>query len=268
MVDKVREYYDSNAEMEWERLNNPYSIVEYKSTLFLIDKYFSNDGSVIDIGSGPGRYSIELLKRGYEVDLLDISQEELNIAKNEIEKLGLKANNYYCKSAIELECFEAESYDNILVMGPMYHLHIKEERQRVLKEVYRILKKDAVAIISYINTWGAIKAAVTEFPLEFDNKNKFERYMNGDLSFSEEESFTKTYFTTAEKALQEVEDVGFEIVSYAGAEGFLSGISTDIKKLANGNKEIYENFINAAVETCELKQYRDATEHINIVVRK
>ena len=176
-MDKVREYYDSNAEMEWERLNNPYSIVEYKSTLFLIDKYFSNDGSVIDIGSGPGRYSIELLKRGYEVDLLDISQEELNIAKDEIEKLGLKANNYYCKSAIELECFEGEFYDNILVMGPMYHLHIKEERQKVLKEVYRILKKDAVAIISYINTWGAIKAAVTEFPLEFDNKNKFERYI-------------------------------------------------------------------------------------------
>ena len=267
-MDKVREYYDSNAEMEWERLNNPYSIVEYKSTLFLIDKYFSNGGTIIDIGSGPGRYSIELLKRGYEVDLLDISQEELNIAKNKIEKLGLKANNYYCKSAIELKSFEDESYDNVLLMGPMYHLHIKEDRQKVLKEVYRILKKDAVAIISYINTWGALKAAVTEFPLEFDSKNKFERYIYGDLSFSEEESFTKTYFTTAEKALKEVEDVGFKIVSYAGAEGFLSGMSTDIKKLANSNKEIYENFINAAVQTCELKQYRDSTEHINIIVRK
>ena len=76
------------------------------------------------------------------------------------------------------------------------------------------------------------------------------------------------YFTTSEKALKEVEEAGFKIVSYAGAEGFLSGISTDIKKLANGNKEIYENFINAAVETCELKQYRDATEHINIIVRR
>lgn len=267
-MDKVKEYYDGNAEIEWERLNNPYRIVEFKSTLYLIDKYFNKGGKVIDIGSGPGRYSIELLKRGYDVELLDLSQNELNIAKIEIEKLGLAANNYHCKSALELESFEDESFDNILVMGPMYHLHSRDDREKVLIEVNRILKKNGVAIIAYINTWGALKAAVTEFPLEFVDDEKFESYLNGDLSFSEEESFTKTYFTTTDKAIKEVESAGFKVISYAGAEGFLSGIFSDIKNLANINPEIYENFINAAAKNCELKQYRDATEHVNIVVKK
>ncbi|MGL5351887.1 MAG: class I SAM-dependent methyltransferase [Clostridium sp.] len=267
-MDKVKEYYDGNAEREWERLNNHYSIIEFKSTLYLIDKYFSKSGKVIDIGSGPGRYSIELLKRGYEVDLLDLSQNELNIAKSEIEKLGLAANNYHCKSALDLESFENESFDNILVMGPMYHLHSKDDRQKVLTEVNRVLKKDGVAIIAFINTWGALKAAVTEFPLEFIDEEKFEKYLDGDLCFSERESFTKTYFTTSDKAIKEVEEAGFKVISYAGAEGFLSGIFSDLKNLASENPEVYEKFINAAAKSCELKQYRDATEHVNIIVKK
>lgn len=50
MTSEVRKYYDENAELEWQRLNNPYSKVEFCSTMYLIEKYFPKCGEVIDIG--------------------------------------------------------------------------------------------------------------------------------------------------------------------------------------------------------------------------
>lgn len=268
MIDEVKEYYDKAAETEWNRLNNPYSAVEFNSTLYLINKYFSETGSILDAGSGPGRYSLELLKKGYKVSLLDISKNELNIAERKISESGLKAENYYCISALELESFKDESYDGILVMGPLYHLHNEEDRLKVLREVYRILKKDGRALISYINTWGCIKAGASEFPQSFMDIEHFERYIKGDLKFSPEESFTATYFTSPTIALSEVEKAGFNIISYAGAESFLSGMRMQMMNLFTYMPEVYKNYLEKAVEYCELPQYRDATEHLHIIVRK
>ncbi len=268
MINEIRDYYDSSVEYEWNRLNNPYSIIEFNSTMHLIRKYFSGKGSILDIGSGPGRYSLSLLKMGYSVSLLDISLNELNFARKNIEETGLKADNYYHKSASELDEFGDNLYDGILIMGPMYHLHKKEERLKVLVDSYRILKKDGVAIISYINTWGVLKASLSEFPESFVDIEHFDRYINGDLKFSKEESFTATFFTTPVQALEEVRDAGFNIISYAGAESYLSGLNMQMNNLKKEMPEAYENYLQKASEYCELPQYRDATEHLHIVVKK
>lgn len=267
-MDVVREYYDREAEREWNRLSNPYSRIEFESTNYLIKKYFPCKGKILDVGSGPGRYSIELLKSGYQVSLLDISINELNIAKNRITEAGLKAEEYCCRSATDLEAFQDNSFDGVLVMGPLYHIHDEMLRLKVLKDVNRILKIGGTALISYINSWGCLRAAPDEFPEVFEDIIHFSRYLKGDLKFSAEESFTESYFTNPEHALQEVEKAGFNIVSYAGAEGFLSGLRTQVINLSMENPKIYENFLKAASQNCELPQYRDTSEHLHIIVKK
>ena len=268
MTDDVKKYYDEAAEYEWNRLNNPYSKIEYNSTVYLIEKYFPKQGHILDIGSGPGRYSLMLLQKGFNVSLLDISSNELDIAERKIEEAGLKAEDYYCKSALELDTFENDTFDGILLMGPLYHLHDEKDRLKVLRDTHRILKKGGIALISYINTWGCLKSAVSEFPEVFEDTEHFQRYINGDLKFSTEESFTSTYFTSPPLAITEVEKAGFNIVSYAGVESFLSGLNIQMKNLYTYMPQVYENFMVAAVENCELTQYRDTTEHLHIIVKK
>lgn len=268
MINEIRDYYDGSVEYEWHRLNNPYSIIEFNSTMYLIHKYFPKEGSILDIGSGPGRYSLSLLKKGYSVSLLDISLNELNFARKIIDESGLAADNYYHKSALDLDEFGESLYDGILIMGPMYHLHNKEERLKVLADSCRILKEDGVAMISYINTWGVLKASLSEFPESFLDIEHFERYIKGDLKFSKEESFTATYFTTPVQALEEVREAGFNIISYAGAESFLSGLNMQMNYLKKEMPDIYQNYLEKAAEYCEYPQYRDATEHLHIVVKK
>lgn len=266
MSDVVKGFYEANAEGEWTRLDNPYSNIEFKSTMYLIDKYFPKGGHILDIGSGPGKYSIELLKKGYKVTLYELSERQLNMAKEKIEMLNLKAEDYICDNALNL-CRLQEKYDAILLMGPMYHVLEDEERKKILEEAKRLLKKDGVALIAYLNSWGILKAGVTEFYETFDDINNVYGYLDKQ-KFGEDKSFTEVYFSIPAKAIEEVEGSGFEIVSYAGAEGFLSGIENQIIKLYDENREIYNNFVKVAVETCEYPQYRDATEHLHIVVRK
>lgn len=267
MRDKVKDYYNDNFEREWERLNNPYSAIEFNSTMYLIDKYFPKEGNICDIGSGPGRYSIELLKKGYDVTLFELSDKELKLAKERIESLGLSAEEYICENALNLHLLESYKYDAILLMGPMYHILDKSNRDKILKEAYRILKKGGVAIIAYFNSWGILKAGVTEFSDTFEKIENIYSYFN-EQKCGEEESFTNVYTSTPEKALEEVKKAIFNVLSYAGAEGFLSGIGDRINKLANENELAYNNLIKVCAETCEYKQYRDATEHLHIVVRK
>jgi ubiquinone/menaquinone biosynthesis C-methylase UbiE len=61
----------------------PLCRIEFASTLALIDSYFTKGMTVADIGGGPGRYTIELLKRGCGVTLFDLSAENIALAMSE-----------------------------------------------------------------------------------------------------------------------------------------------------------------------------------------
>lgn len=267
MTDIIKEYYNENIKNEWLRLNDPYNRLEFFSTMYIIKKYFPSEGKVLDLGSGPGRYSIELLKRGYNVTLMDISNKSIDLAKNNIEEMSLKADNYICGDALYLDFIEDNYFDAILLMGPMYHIHSRADRERILKNCRRVLKENGVILITYINSLGVLKIGLSDFSEEFRDIEKIYDLFD-EKSFNEDESFTKTYFTIPEKAINEVSNSGFEILSRAGAESFLGGQAFYMTKYYLEDKEIYFNLLKVATEKCEDERFRDSTEHLIIVAKK
>jgi len=268
MIAEVQNHYNENAHTEWERLTSPYSRVEFTTTLWLIEKYFPKTGKILDVGSGPGRYSLALAEKGFEVTLADISQNELDLAEKNFAESGLAADGFVCTCASDLSAFEDNSFDGVLVMGPMYHIHCEDERIQVLREARRVLKPHGTALIAFINNFGALKSSVTEFPFSDDDWYLFEQISKGKMKLSHEEAFTSTCFVRPEDAIREIEEASLELMSYAGAESFLSGMSTDLSALHDNEPEKYELYLKMACEVCEYPQFRDATEHLNIVVRK
>jgi len=265
----VRNYYDNHAEMEWERLEGAFSKIEFASTLHLIDQYFPKDGRVCDIGGGPGRYAIELARRGYQVTLLDLSEAEIQLARGRFDQFGLQAEGLLVGDARDLGRFETASFDAALLMGPMYHIILPEERLGVLRGLARILKSGGVAVIAYLNSWGLIKTGVVDFPDWYDDIERL-RAMLDEHTFAGQtlSNFTECYWATPEAALREVAAAGLEVVSRAGAEGFMGGAGPLMETLRREHPTAYENVVCVAAETCELPQYRDANEHLHIVVRK
>lgn len=78
-VSNVRSFYDENAQHEWERLDrHPF---EFALTIWMMEKYMKPGDSVLDIGGGPGRYSLHFAKMGCHVTLADLSPGNIALAK-------------------------------------------------------------------------------------------------------------------------------------------------------------------------------------------
>lgn len=264
MQNYVKNYYDNNVENEWKRLDNPYSRIEFISTMYMIKKYFPINGMVLDIGCGPGKYSIELLKRGFNVTLMDLSSKSIYFAKTKIESLGFFADNYICGDANYLNAEKNDKYDCILLMGPMYHIQSREMRINILKQCKRILKNNGLILISYVNSIGVLKDKIAQFSQEFDNIDDVYKALNGENYLVN----NNLWFTTPSIAISEIEVAEFKLVSYAGAESFLSGQWHSVIKYFLENKKAYINLLKAATEKCEDPKFRDSAEHLIVVAKK
>jgi len=264
----VRDYYNAKVGEEWKRLTLPMCAIEYASTLRLIERYFPPRGHVVDIGSGPGRYALELRKRGYAVTLVEPAEKALAFAREQFEGAQLQAESFIAADARDLVALDAGVFDAALLLGPLIHIPERPERAQALAELMRVLKPGGVAIVSYLNSWGLIRTGVTDFPHRYRDPN-FLHAMLGEIAFPEPLSgFTICYWSTPPVARQELIKAGFDVMSYAGAEGVVGGMWPLVEKLAATDPIAYSNLLEFAAETCELLQFRDGGDHLHFVVRK
>jgi ubiquinone/menaquinone biosynthesis C-methylase UbiE len=252
--------------MEWERLTLPLCAIEFASTLRLIERYFPADGHVVDIGSGPGRYALELRKRGYAVTLVEPAEKELAFARTQFEQAQLQAENFIVAEACDLADLDASVFDAALMLGPLIHLVERSDRAKALAELKRVLKPGGVAIVAYLNSWGLIRTGVTDFPHRYRDIN-FLRAMLGEMAFPKPlPGFTICHWSTPPGVNQELSAAGLKVMSYASAEGVAGGMGPLIEKLAATDSVAYSHLLEFAAETCELPQFRDGGEHLLFVV--
>ena len=269
MSTHVRDFYDSAPEREWERLDTGLSRIEFASTLRLIERYFPAEGAVCDVGCGPGRYSVELARRGYRVTCFDLSAKLLERAQGAFASVGINATTFIQGDARDLGVFEDESFDAALLLGPVYHMVQRPDRSQALSEMVRILKPGGRAIVAFLNAWGLIRTGVAGFPHRFRNP-AFLRSLLGETTFEDHERprFTECHWSNPEIACKELRGAGLRIVSYAGAEGFVGGMAPLLEVLRENEPAAYKNVEAFAAETSELPQFRDATNHVHFVVEK
>jgi S-adenosylmethionine-dependent methyltransferase len=269
MSEFVRDFYNRKAAAEWERLELPLCRIEFKSTLRLIDRYFPKQGRVCDIGGGPGRYTVELLRQGYAVTLLDLSEKEIELAQARLEQLRLCAEQLIVGDARDMGTLASASFDAALLMGPMYHIIDPAERAGVLRELARILKPRGTAIVAYLNSWVILRSGLVDFAQWYEDPARL-RAMLHEQTFAGQSlaNFTESYWSTPTAALGEITQAGLDVVGYAGAEGFVNGMGPLLDKLAADRPAAYANVVEMAAETSELAQYRDSTDHLHVVVRK
>jgi len=268
MSEVVREYYEGEVEQEWERLGRAYPRLELVSTLRLADEFFPPEGRIADIGGGPGRYAIELLRRGYRVTLIDLSEAAVAFARDKLAELDVEPEGLHAADARHLPMLEDAAFDAALCLGPMYHLVDPSERRRALEEVHRILKPGAPAIIGFINPWGVLRGGLTEFPDQYSDEPLIRQLLSTWTQVGPQAAFTEAAFLTPPQALAELRDAGFAVECRAGVEGFAGGVRNEVMRMAEEDPSAYEVVARLAAETATHPAFRDATEHLHVVVRK
>lgn len=214
LKDKVRKFYRKEGKKEWERLEkDPYHKLEFKTTLHFLEKHLPKKGLILDAGGGPGRYTIELTKKGYEVVLLDLSPELLEIAKEKIKERRVKKQ---VKEVIEgsiddLNMFKDEEFDAVVCLGNVLgHVVEEKDRKKAIKEMKRVTKSGSPLFISVTGRLAVIERALADYPEELTEPH-FKKYRDTGR-YEGTHGSTASHFYMLEELVEELKEEGLNVV--------------------------------------------------------
>jgi ubiquinone/menaquinone biosynthesis C-methylase UbiE len=149
-------HYAMKAWIKIERIPGVLASAYEKATRMVIESYYRPvareivanlyEGTILDLGTGPGNLPIEIAKRSPTIKVIgvDLSRKLIEIARSNASKAGLADRlAFQSGNAGRLE-FADSSFDMVISTGM---LHSLKEPVAVLQEIHRVLKSGREAWI-------------------------------------------------------------------------------------------------------------------------
>jgi len=265
-MSKVQNFYDRNVQGEWERLGVRHR-TEFAVTLRALKEFLpSAPAKMIDIGGGPGRYALTLAELGYEVTLVDLSEGNLTFARQKSAEANIRLAGIHQANAMDLSAFPTQSFDAALMLGPLYHLLLQEERHLALQEAWRLLKPDGLVLAAFISRFGAFRDAASKgASWVLDRPDTTEKILTTGIDINEAQGFTDAYFAHPDEVIPLGEAAGFETVLRMGCEGVVSGHEAYVNSLEG---EDFERWADLNYRISKDPAAIGASDHILYIGRK
>lgn len=251
--DKVRSYYDASD--EWGRFDTPAGRLEFDITLSIIAGNVPQRAEILDLGGGPGRYTIALAELGHGLHLADLSQGLLDVAKQKIDALGLdNVRSIHQVNAVDLRVYADASFDAVLVFGPLYHLTEEAERHACVREVRRVLKENGVVFAAFIpRLSGAIGVADRMFrsPAKVSAQTLDRVFERGVYNNLADWGWQEAYFPTSAELGSLFDGNGFSKVLLRSVRGWGDTMEEQICRLRDESPEKYAKVMEWIDKTAE-----------------
>lgn len=261
--DIIRNFYDQNSQQEWDRLDrHPF---EFAITTRMMDRYIKAGDSILDIGGGPGRYSLHYLEKGNPVTLTDLSQGNIDFAMRLASERELPLRSLACDALLIQEYVE-DKFDHVFLMGPLYHLLDEAERIRAVKSAIAMLKPNGILYASFLLMFSGIIYFLREAPEQVvqPSEKVWLDAVRQQISWGGN-AFTRAFFIDQDKVLPFMQQFDLEILHLFGQEGITSTHNYDLQMQP---EEIQNAWINLSVDMCEIPKYLSHSEHAMVVARK
>ncbi len=250
-------YY--NKFNEDKRLTHRHGIVEYVTAMKyihdLLKKY--KNPKILDVGAGTGRYSVTLANEGYDVTAIELVKHNLMTLKSKNSTVKAHLGN-----ATNLSLFKDNSFDVVLLFGPLYHLINKEDKLKAIIEAKRVLKKDGVILISYyMNEYAIITHG-------FKDNNILDAIKNNEIdeNFHVTPKETDLYSMVRLEDINELKDLSelnrIKILSQDGPSDYIRRV---INKM---DEKTFNTYIKYHLSTCERPELLGASSHVLDILKK
>ena len=145
LVQEVYRHYNEDS-----RLNKSKAArVEFLTTVRYIEKYLTPGAKILDVGAGAGEYSLYFARKGYHVSALELA--DANIAAFRAKMTAADSIDLVQGNALDLSRYDSESFDTVLLLGPLYHLHEEADKLRCIEEAKRVCKSDGKIFFAFIS---------------------------------------------------------------------------------------------------------------------
>ncbi len=273
-MNKLEEYY--NKFNEDKRLNSRHGQVEFLVTMKYLHQILEEKESqiataegksleevrskisILDVGAGTGRYAIPLSNEGYDVTAVEPVHHNLGRMKQN----GPLVKAYEGR-AEKLKRFSDNSFDVVLLFGPLYHLKEEEQRQAAISEAKRVVKPNGFILISYImNEYSVLMYG-------FKDRHIKEAVATGMI----DEQFRCTELANPLYHYMRLEDI-YALSDYAKLERVkilsADGPANHIRTILNAlDEEEFRLFVDYQMTVCERPELLGAAGHIlDILVKR
>ena len=243
------EYY--NKFNEDKRLKTKHGQIEFLTSIKYIEKYLKkfNNPKIIDIGAGTGAYSIYFYNKGYDVTAVELVKHNLKVIESKNKNIKLYQGN-----AIDLSRFEDNSFDIVLLFGPLYHLINVNDKLKAINEAKRIVKKNGLIFISYcLNEYAIITHGFKENYIK-EKINTVDK--NFKIITKENELYS---FVRLEDINQLLNDSGLKRELILSQDGPTEYIKKVINKM---NDKTLDIFFDYHLKTCERPELLGSGRHV------
>ena len=244
-INKTYDFFNEDA-----RLNRSKAArVEFLTTTRYIEQYLMPGAKILDVGAGAGEYSLYFARRGYQVSALELADNNIRAFRDKLrpeDKIDLVQGN-----AVNLSRYADESFDAVLLFGPLYHLHAEADRQKCIAEARRVCKKDGTLFFAFISNDMVI---LTEFSYRPDY------FLNGDY---DKQTFRLEdfpfVFHTVDKCREMLRAGGVKIVKEIASDGVSELLEDKINAM---DDESYAQYLRYHFYICEKPEMLGMSNHL------
>lgn len=262
----IEHYYDEEAHIEWQRLERHRT--EFAVTMRTLTDYLpSAPQAVLDDGGGPGRYALALSSLGHQVTLLDLSQGNLTLARQKAQESNISLAQYVHGNALNLSPFPLESFDAVLLLGPLYHLLDLPEREQAVREAWRVLRPGGLIFAAFITRYAAFRDLAKNSPTTLlEKRAEWEDFMRtGIYHAGQGVGFTDAYFAHPAEIGPLMEGAGFETLDLLGCEGVVAANEEQINRLTG---DAWQAWVDVNYRLSKEPSLRGAADHLLYVGKK
>ena len=254
-MNNLEDYY--NKFNEDKRLNTRRGQVEFITNMKYIHKYLKEGDKILDIGAGTGKYSLSLDKEGYEVTAVELVKRNIQIINKKNPHLETILGN-----ALDLSMIKDNTYDVVLLFGPMYHLKKREDQIKALAEAKRVTKKEGIILVSYcMNDYAIITHGFIEGNIQENIQNQ-----QIDQNFKILENGNPLYDYVRIEDIDEINNKTklkrMQIISSDGMTNYIRGT------LNKMSEETFYIYLKYHLSICERKDFLGVSTHLLDILKK
>lgn len=250
-VSKTYEIFNEDCRLNRSKASR----VEFLTTVRYIENYLHKGYKILDLGAGAGEYSLYFAGKGYDVTAIELAENNVNAFRKKIlpeMKLDLKQGN-----AMDLSSYDDNSFDIVLLFGPLYHLSDENDRQKCISEARRVCKPDGVLFFAYISNDMVI---LTEF-CYFKDYFKSNSY-NHDTFKVEDFPFV---FFTLDECRRMLIDGRIQIIKEIASDGVSEMLEDKINEM---DEESYNQYLKYHFYCCEKPEMIGRSNHFLFIGKK